>query len=125
MDKELYHVIFRSGMTGGTARSIYKMLASSDDWESNFAEGAISLAVAGVPVCDFIWTTLKASSVNEALAHFNKKLVNADGFEFIAISYEEAGRIDAGEKVDESPGSFVVKPSGSLVNEWLGNRDRL
>lgn len=112
MDEQLYLVMFRKGMTGGTNRSVYKMLASSEGWENHLADGDVQFFAGNIPICHIIWETIEATSEQEVLSMLNKKAINDDGYEVFVISCVEALRIDRGEEVSESPGTIpedVVK----------------
>lgn len=121
MDEQLYLVIFRKGMTGGTSRSVYKMLASSDEW-NHLLIGEVTFFAAGIPVCHLIWNAVVAVSENEALAKFNKKAVNDDGYDIFVISYAEILRIDKGEEVNDPTGS-ILEETVRLINE-IGDRSQ-
>lgn len=116
MDEQLYLVMFRKGMIGGTNRSIYKMLASSDNWENHLADGDVQFFAGGVPVCHLIWKTIEATSEQDALSIFNRKAISDDGYELFIISYAEALRIDRGEEVNESPGA-IPEETIKLIQE--------
>jgi hypothetical protein len=116
MDEQLYLVMIRKGMTGGTNRSVYKMLASSDDWENHLAEGDIQFFAGGIPVCHITWGTIEASSEEEAFPELKRQAVKANGSDWFIISYAEALRIDRGEEVNESPGSISAE-SIKLIQE--------
>ena len=116
MDEQLYLAMFRKGMIGGTNRSLYKMLASSDNWENHLADGDVQFFAGGIPICHIIWNTVEASSENEALSFFNKEAINADGYDLFIISYSEAMRIDKGEAVNESPGA-IPEDTVKLIQE--------
>ena len=116
MDEQLYLVMIRKGMTGGTNRSVYKMLASSDNWENHLADGDVQFFAGGIPVCHITWATVEAFSEEDAFPELKKQAVKAIGSDYFVISYAEALRIDRGEAVNESPGA-ISEETVKLIQE--------
>ncbi len=94
-------------MTGGTARSIYKMLCSNKGWENQPAQGGVDFSSGGICVASISWILAEASSEQEAIDEIRPKV--AEGWEIFCISQEEAIRIEKGESVPESPGTVDPK----------------
>lgn len=116
-----YYLMFRRGMTGGTARSVYKLLCSSEGWENQHAQGGLDLSKAGIQVASISWLLTEASSEQEAIDKIRPQV--AEGWEILCISQEEAIRIEKGEKVTESPGKIDKKIMEEVIKNL--NADEL
>ena len=120
-----FYLIIRKGMTGGTARSVYKMLCETPGWEDQPSNGCLDFESLGVITHTLCWEVKEASSQQEADA--NVKFINSqsakNGYDAFCISFEEAMRIEKGEKVEESPGTLLAETVEKIREVYLRKKE--
>jgi hypothetical protein len=133
---QYYYMMVRYGMTGGTPRSVFKMLCTSPEWQGE-AEGVLEFAAGGVPISAISWSIDEFASDEQAQAHLKiarqnlakvlasdpettKRMSEEGGFplsiaDVYLLPIDEAMRIEKGEAVDESPGAIAPETVEKIV----------
>lgn len=109
---QFYYLMIRTGMTGGSNRSVFKMLCQNPGWKDQSAEGGANFGFGGITdLVSIGWRIVEAENDNDA--QYRLSIVNSehgnDDANFFVISLEEAMRIEKGEKVKDPAGNLNEK----------------
>jgi len=120
-----YYLLIRKGMTGGSARAIYKMLCTSPGWVDQPSKGCLDFAALGVITHSICWSVEEAANQQEADSRV--KYINSqsakNGYDAFCISFEDAMKIEKGEEVNESPGTLLPEVVNLLRETYLKKKE--
>jgi len=121
-----FYLLIRRGMTGGTARGVYKMLCSFENWADQPSQGCLNFNVIGITFGSICWSVEEASSQEQADArvrYINANSMDKD-YEAFCISFEDAMRIEKGEEVvHESVGRVIPEIVDQILEAYQKKKE--